>query len=472
MITSGYLGIIISFLGNLVLARVLIPENFGVYALAGSILSLVFMLAGFGSQEAIVQSRDESLTSFIPTAFWISIGIALITALLGNLIGLLLIRVYSEPMPAFILVLSWLQLFSSIGNTYGMILRREMEFKIIAILQFSGTLVSFVIAIIAAGLGAGAWALIIREAVATLIVTIGSILASRYSLVLAFNWPSARAIWVFGWRLMVTRISEVIFGRFDNFMVGTALGTTILGHYNLAYRLNLVGHQFTQSAIQPVVFSAFSAMQNAPKQLQYGFDRLLYWLCRATGLMCIAVLILGQDLVVLIYGEKWRLAGDIFQNMWLFFGIMPIHEAVRHVLMGAGYINKVVTSRIIMLAFFLPTLIIISIFGDILLVAWVVNFTLLLSTILMFYQVSHLVEVKWFYLLRNPFLGAMGATIAAYTFEQQFRGDISPLITLAALGSLILFTFCGIVLLLELSTLKSELNVIWSKLVQRDTNFA
>lgn len=465
MFATGNLNIAISFIGNLLLARILLPDDFGIYAFASSILSLIFMFGGFGSQEAIIQNRDDTLVHFIPTAFWVSFFIAFCLALLGSLIGMVLVNHYNPLVSQFVIILVLMHFFTAVGNAYSSILERQINFKGIAFLQLGNVFFSFLVAVIVALIGFGAWALIIRELVSAIISVIGFILLSRYSVIFVFDWKSAQAIWTFGWKLMVSRISEVVFGRFDNFVIGSVLGTMTLGHYSMAYRLSFLGHQFTQGAIQPVVLSAFSAMQNSPAQLQYAFDRLMYWMIRASALTGLGVVVLGKELVQLLYGSDWALAGLIFQNMWLFLAILPIHEAIRHVLIGAGCINSVVVSRVIMLLFFVPTLILTVVIGDIILVTWAVNLSLLLSTALMFYHVRRIVAVRWLYLLPNPMISAISTILVVGVLRTLFAIEMHFLATLGY-GVFTVFLYCITLILLEYTSIRAEFETISSKLKQ------
>ena len=82
--SAAYACAAVAFIGNVFLARLVLPTDFGVYALASSFVSLVLMISGFGSQEAIVQCRNDTIRELIPTAFWISTGLGLSLALAGS----------------------------------------------------------------------------------------------------------------------------------------------------------------------------------------------------------------------------------------------------------------------------------------------------------------------------------------------------------------------------------------------------
>ena len=161
--TAAYVNAGLSFVGNIFLARLLMPNDFGIYALAASFLSLIFMISGFGTQEAIVQCRDDTLEELIPTAFWMTIALGIILTLMGNALGLFLLPRYGEKVAVLVVLLSWLSLVSMISNTYGAILQRQLIYKPIAITQMLGTFISYSVAILAAYGNYGIWSLFISR---------------------------------------------------------------------------------------------------------------------------------------------------------------------------------------------------------------------------------------------------------------------------------------------------------------------
>src|SRR5271157_100882 len=274
--STGYANILIGFVGNLLLARILMPEDFGVFALASSLLVFVTMFTGFGSQEAIEQCRDESIVDLIPTAFWISLAIGLIVAAAGILIGLALWPYYGSTTGLMIIAMSVLVPFTSFENARAAVLQRDMVYKPVALTQTISSAASFILGVIAALFGMGPWALLVRQCSLTIIYCIGMEISSDYRLPRVYNKEAARWIWNFGWRKMFIQINDVVYGRYDNLMVGTFMGDTQLGYYSQAYRLAWLGQQFTQGAIAPILLPMFATVQFSVDKLRYSFERMNY----------------------------------------------------------------------------------------------------------------------------------------------------------------------------------------------------
>lgn len=408
--SSAYVAAGISFIGNIFLARLLLPNDFGVYALAASILSLLFMISGFGSQESIIQCHDDTIRQLIPTAFWMTIALGLCLAVAGSVAGVLLLPNYGETLALLIVLLSWLSLIANIGYAYQAILQRHLIYKPIAVTQTLGTFVSFGLAILAAYSHYGIWSLFVREATQTLFVLAGFAWASGYRLQLTIDLRAARWIWHFGWKIMLSRIGEILFERVDKIVVGTLLGTTILGQYSMAYRLALVGNQFSYGPLQGITFSAFSKVQQDIEKLRQVFEKLYYWLFRISAILGLVVWFCGAGLVVFIYGPKWQPAGYVFHNMAILLAFLPLETSLRMFLVGAGHIDNSLRVRVCQLIFFVPAVLAAAYWGGIIWAVWSINASICLGWFLAIRYTSRVIPVRWDYLMQKPAI----ATIISY----------------------------------------------------------
>lgn len=442
---ANYGGMVFSFLGNVVLIRLLVPEVFGQVALASGLLALVYMISGFGSQEAIVQCRRNDLPLLLPTAIWISIGISISLLLVSSIFGLFLRIYYSSALAEIFFALAIGSCIAAIADAYSAVLRRNFQFRQISIILTASIIISFSIAIFAARIGLGVWSLVLREVTMSIVLIIGFRISSQFRLRLQYSKKSAKWIWDFGWRVMITRLNEVIFGRIDNIAVGTSLGSNLLGHYTQAYRLAILGQQLTQIPIQFVSFSTFSEIQDSPLKLQYGFERINYWLIRATIFLGLVTAFFGESLVVLIYTERWRLSGALFSQLALFLVLTPISENLKVFLIAVGKVNVVMRIRLLQIAVFLPLLAIAISNHSLNGVVWAVNFSVALTTVVLYIKSIDVANPRWLYLLKAP-ASATVSTIGIMLAFQRLQPHLSSTtwITLG-IGTL---TFCYLLILI------------------------
>ena len=460
LFSSHYLSTVVGFGGNIVLARLLTPDDFGIYTLANSIFILVFMFAGFGSQESIIQNRDVPLDKLVPTAYWSSLGIALSFSSIAAMTAWIVRDIYSASVPGIVVMLSCVAFFRSLGEVYGSLLIRRMEFRGLAIFDLIANLLSVSLAImVAVVFEIGMWALVVRDAVAVFIKVFANIYLAKYSVKFVFDLPAASAIWKFGWKLMVNRISEVVYGYVDNLVIGAVWGSVMVGYYGFAYRLGFLGYQFIQAAMQPLLLSVSAELQHTTDKLKIVVDTLFYWLFRAAGLCMLLVIFLGKDMVVLIYGSTWATSGTLFQSMALFLGILPIHEAVRFILLGSGHIDRVIQSRFIMLAFYTVMLVFSVALGDIMIVVVAITLSLLLSTCLMFYQLGKIIRISWSFLLCNTFT-VLGVTWGAMWLLVPLITSNSLVYRIVMLGLATCLVYIGMLIVLENAVIERQVKQI------------
>lgn len=433
------------------------PEDFGVFALASSLLVFVTVFTGFGSQEAIVQCRDESISDLIPTAFWISLAIGLIVAVAGVLTGLAIWPFYGRTISLMIIALSVLTPLNSLANARAAVLMRNMVYKPVTLTQSISNAASFVLGAIAALLGMGPWALLVRQVSVYVVFWLGMEVFCNYRLQRAYNKDAARWIWDFGWRKMFMQISEVILGRYDNLMIGTFMGDATLGYYSQAHRLALLSQQFTQGAIAPVLQPMFATVQFSADKLLYGFERVFFWACRAIPLLGALILLFGGRLVTLLYGEKWSEAGQYFEMMFVLAMFLPFAGLLRYFLVGAGHIGEALRVGWIQTAFLVIGVTIGALRKDILFVIWSVNLSYVLAALLMGYAVRRVIPVNWLRLGAVPVL-AFGLTIALGHWSVVFMPEtfLGTILSVLALSLLYVTTLA----VLENRSLRKEIGIM------------
>ncbi len=403
--SAAYLGAAIAFAGNVALARLLGPDDFGVYAFVSSILTIIFMISAFGSQEAIVQCREGDLPHLIPTAFWMTIGLGLLLAGIGTLAGVVLLPMQGSTAGLLLVALSWMNFLGMLGNTYMAILKRELRYKPIAILGTAATIVSFGAAILVAFYGGGVWSLFVREAVQTFLTLAGAICVTGYRLPLALSRKAALWIWKFGLRIMGSGMTENLTTSLDKLAVGSFLGTVALGYYSLAHRLTILGHQFSQGVIASVSLSTYASIQKDVNRVRTAFERLYYWLFRLTLVMGVVIWLGGKQLVLWVYGTQWTVAGELFQNLTILLVMMPLVNALKVLLIGSGNVDKALRALVLRTVFFVLAVFFAAYtLKNVIAVAWAVNLSMILVWVLMMVYVNSVVQVDWKYLMVKPLI--------------------------------------------------------------------
>jgi O-antigen/teichoic acid export membrane protein len=165
---------VLQFATTVVLARLLVPEDFGVVAIAAAVTSFGPSLIDFGLTDATVQ-RPKITPGEVSAMFWLSLGMSSLMALLLVLGSPFLASMYGQPSLAAITAMMGLDLvFYGLSLQHLALLRRGMRFNEIVMIEIGAYIVGAVVAICIAKNGGRYWALIARPLVTSFCMAVGA----------------------------------------------------------------------------------------------------------------------------------------------------------------------------------------------------------------------------------------------------------------------------------------------------------
>lgn len=133
-----------------------------------------------------------------------------------------------------------------------------------------------------------------------------------------FHFGKVHDLWVFGWKMTLTTIVNRIFRQLDTLVIGKLYTATSLGLFERARSLNNLVVEYSFSSIRSVMLPTLSKLQNDPAALQYSILKLIHVISFLTFLFAGLMYICADDLIILLYGEKWVGAIELFKILGLF----------------------------------------------------------------------------------------------------------------------------------------------------------
>ena len=294
-----------------ILGRLLSPVEFGVVALAMTFISVMAVASDAGFSSWLIQRRGLTREAS-STAFWISL-------LLGAaLTGLLLITsralsdvLNSAELRVILPALSVTMVIAGASSVPAALLRREMDFRTLALRQVVATLISVVVAVALAVAGAGVWALvaqhIVRVVVAGVILWAGSTFRPQWR----FDAFQAREMIAYGVKSLGVHMGNALRDQGSNFLIGAVLGAASLGYWTVAKRLVDVVVDLCSSAVNSVAQPVFARLQDQAERRSFVFGRVSGANCLITAPAVVAVGLASRDLVPLLFGDQWALSADV-----------------------------------------------------------------------------------------------------------------------------------------------------------------
>ena len=304
---------VLSFASVATVARLLGPKAYGVMGMANLLIVFILVFRDLGTGTAIIQRLSIS-NRLLSSLFWVN-------CLLGMAMSLAVVGV--SPLAAaffhtheLIPILSTLSLsfwLTSCGIVQSSILRREMRFKTLAVVDLVSGLISYLVALSFAFTGFGVWSLVFANLANSVAATLMYWFASEWRPSREFDAAEVKS--VVGFSLNLSGFGVVnYFGRnADNIIVGKLLGQAQLGDYQMAYNLMLTPIQNISSVMAQVTLPAFARIQDDNERFCQAYIRS----CMMIGLITFPVMaglgIVADPLIRALLGAKWVGAILIFQ---------------------------------------------------------------------------------------------------------------------------------------------------------------
>lgn len=297
--------ILLQLLSVVVLARLLTPHDYGMLAIVLVLVGLGEIFRDFGLTSASIQAPTLS-TGQRDNLFWLNAAIGAALTVVMLLAASLLGAVTGEPeIVGMAQWLSLLFLLNGLATQHRASLMREVRLRPLAVADVSAAAIALALAVGAALLGAGYWALVVQQLSNGLIALVGVVIAGRWIPGRYSRAHSVRTMVTFGWNLVAANLVQYAAKQIDTVVVATRFGTAPLGLYNRAYQLVMTPLGQVRSPLQSVALPLLSRLQ----QDQPRFDTYVAAAQLALGYLIgipIAVLAgLAEPVVAIMLGDAW-----------------------------------------------------------------------------------------------------------------------------------------------------------------------
>jgi PST family polysaccharide transporter len=336
MLLSQGCKFVLLFAAQIVLARLLSPEDFGLVAVVTSITTFFSLFSDLGLPMATIQ-RHEINHEQVSLLFWINTFWGGALAVLTAATAWLFATIYGEPrITSIIMVLAAGFVFIGLGSQHRALLKREMSFIKLAVIELLAVLVGVSTGLVLAWLGFHYWALVYMR-LATLVFT-------TLALLVACGWrpsrpklaPQMRPLLTFGSHLTSFDVMAFIIRYADNLLIGWYSGARALGFYYKAYQMLLLPTQQVSAPLGGVIIPTLSRLQLEPQRYGAYYHRGIL-LSAATGMPLVAFLFIGADWIVpLLLGGQWTESVPLFRALAVAAFIGPVDVAAGWLVVSLG----------------------------------------------------------------------------------------------------------------------------------------
>lgn len=327
---------LIALLVQIVMARLLAPEDFGSLAILIVFINVsnVFVQSGFNT--ALMQSSEVDEVD-CSTVFWICLTVAIVLYAvifsLAPLIGLFYDNEsLAEPLRGLALVL-----FPNAFNAVQVaIITRELELRKVFIAAVVAAILSGATGIAMALSNLGLWALVGQQ-VAYQVVNCAILFAlSGWRPKFVFSVGRARELFGFGWKLLVSGVLNTAYQSLSSLIIGKQFSKAELGMVSQGEKYPQAICGMLDGAIQPIMLAVTAQVQNSIDTVREVTRRALktssFLIFPAMGMLAL----IAEPLVLVLLGEKWLSAVPFFQMYCFIYALYPIQSANLQALNGIG----------------------------------------------------------------------------------------------------------------------------------------
>lgn len=322
MFNSSLIVRILNLIRGIIFARILFPEDFGIFGLAMVVIGFAQMFSDVGAGISLIYKQHIKDEKFINTAFLLNILVATIMVVVIIVFSPLISDFYNKKELFSVLVVMsfslWFQVMSSFFNS---ILRRDLRFKALSVTEIAIAFISLTSAIIFVLNGLGVWAMVFS-------FLLGNILQ------VFFLWYLSA--WVPKWSYSFTHLKLLLpfsgnyigqafvwYGilNMGSILIGKVLGIEALGVYTIAYNYSLLTITLVANPLGNVTFPELAKLINKKEEFWTSYFQFSRLLIGAISPIAIALFVSAPDLFPVLFGEKWNGAILPFQ-IFLLYGLL------------------------------------------------------------------------------------------------------------------------------------------------------
>ena len=325
-----------SFIVMIILARLLTPADFGLIAMIMVIVGIATIFSDIGLGGAIIQRR-RVLQIHYSSVFFFNISAGFILTILTFFSANLIANFYNNPeLVPIVQVISTIFIISSFHALQMVILRKELNYKLLTQVTLIASISSGTIGVVLAFLDFGVWSLVAQILSRELITNI--VIWNRTSWIpsFAFSFKALKQLWGYGFNMFLSGVIDTIYEKLDYMIIGKLFSPAVLGFFHQARQLNLFVIKYSSGSLMSVLFPILSKIQ---KDIIY-FRRVII---KSLGIICfITFFILGElyvtadELIVGLFGDKWEPSIYYFKILALSGFAYPISALMVNILSSRG----------------------------------------------------------------------------------------------------------------------------------------
>jgi O-antigen/teichoic acid export membrane protein len=297
----------IMFVGNIILARILLPRTFGIYAIVTFVVQFFSTFSDVGIGAALIQKKEELTNEELSTLFWLQQLLTLAVVVAAYITAPLALRVYPSLPPVTVWLIRGMAitfLFSSFKTVPAILMERVLDFRRIAVVDIAETLVFQAAAIAFALANFDVWSFIIAALLRGVLGAGLIYMISPWRPSFRYRLASVHGLIRFGLPYQGNTILSFIKDAITPLFVGAYAGASAVGYINWARNLAFAPLFLSQS-FGRVAFPSFSRLQHERILLKGTIERSIRMMTFVIFPITAIMFALAPEIIRIVFTQKW-----------------------------------------------------------------------------------------------------------------------------------------------------------------------
>lgn len=326
----------ISFVLGIILARILLPADYGLIGMLGIFIAIAnsFINSGFGT--ALIQKKDRNETDF-STVFFFNMAVSVIFYFILFFAAPYIASFYNAPLLESV---TKVVAINFVINALMIVPRTKLninvDFKTQTKISFVSVIISGLIGVSMAYLGYGVWSLVFQSLTATASQSILYFYFIRWKPSFVFSKTSFKDLFGFGSKLLVSGLLDTVYNNIYSLVIGKKFSAADLGYYSRAQQLESLPASNVTFMLQRVTFPILCSIQDDNARLIEAYRKLIRMAAFIIFPLMFLLVLIAQPLVILLLTEKWLPMVGLFQILCFSGMWYPIHAINLNLLQAKG----------------------------------------------------------------------------------------------------------------------------------------
>lgn len=326
----------VNFIVSIVLARILMPEEYGIISLVLVLITLLDVFVTYGFGNSLIANKNSDNVDF-STCFYFGIFLSIIVYTVVFLGAPVVANFYNIELLTPVLRVMGLRIpIAAVNSVQQAYVSKHMMFKKFFISTSIGTVLSGMIAIIMAYQGFGVWALVEQYLGNVVCDTVCLWIIVGWRPIRAFSFERLKKIYDYGWKILVVGLIDTGYNQLRSLVIAKKYTSSDLAYYNKGNQFPSLGMSVIEPTVNGVLFPALSQCSDNQEEMRGITRRMIMMSTYIVFPMLIGLMVVAKQLVIVLLTEKWLPCVIFLQIGCLAFMFRPLQFINNSVIKAAG----------------------------------------------------------------------------------------------------------------------------------------